>query len=294
MYRIFTLYYVSMFSKDGSQTSNLGPKTGGPGCNNICVLWMYICALQYMFGCNIYIYIQLKLYIYILYSIYLYLFKYIYMYVFYWWHPPNHAYLHTYLTPYLNISVWILVVFVPSLHSSIGTPNSWHQRSMQLRWAYSCYACRTKCSCRRHPKTQTDRLFFPWPWPNSSNPNHKKRWATKNTYTTNNKKKVAINKTPQHQKIRFFLLAKSRMLKEKEETKCCNTIVIACMFCHFCMLSNSLGQESSWPRIREHFRIFRKMPESFLWKRIVVCHCFARNRITLPKTNIAPENDGFQ
>ena len=102
MYRIFTLYYVSMFSKDGSQTSNLGPKTGGPGCNNICVLWMYICALQYMFGCNIYIYIQLNLYIYILYSIYLYLFKYIYICMFSTGGIPQIMPIYIHISPHIS------------------------------------------------------------------------------------------------------------------------------------------------------------------------------------------------
>ena len=136
----------------------------------------------------------------------------------------------------------------PNPRVSIGTPNWWHQRSMQPHWAYSCYACRTECSCRWwHPK----QLHCNPNWQKKINRTKRRTSKTnkqnKQTNTTkqtkqNKTKKQWPAKTPPNTLINWiFLLAKSRMLKEKEETKCRNAIVIACMFCHFCVLSNCLG-----------------------------------------------------
>ena len=163
----------------------------------------------------------------------------------------------------------------PNPRVSIGTPNWWHQRSMQPHWAYSCYACRTECSCRWHPKqlqseltkritqqkggqakqTKQNKTKQNKTKQTNKQTNKTKQNKTKqNKQTKQNKKTVAIKNTPPNTLINWiFLLAKSRMLKEKEETKCRNTIVIACMFCHFCVLSNCLGFKTSIK-----FRIFEK------------------------------------
>ena len=133
---------------------------------------------------------------------------------------------------------------------SIGTPNWWHQRSMQPHWAYSCYACRTECSCRWHPKQLqfelTKRINRTKRWTSKTNKtkqtNKQSNKTKQNKQTNKQTKKQWPSKTPPNTLINWtFLLAKRRMLKEKEETKCRNTIVIACMFCHFCVLSNCLG-----------------------------------------------------
>ena len=58
-------------------------------------------------------------------------------------HPPNHANLCMSL-PLCGWLFWL----PPSI---TGTPNWSLPRSMQPHGAYSCYACRTDWTCRRHP-----------------------------------------------------------------------------------------------------------------------------------------------
>ena len=102
--------------------SNIRPwsKTGGPGCNNICVLWMYICALQYMFGCNKYIYIHnLKnIYIYIYYIYYL-------LYI-------------LYICIYLNMYIYICFLLVASPKSCQSTYIS-HPISQHICVKIGCF-----------------------------------------------------------------------------------------------------------------------------------------------------------
>ena len=114
----------------------------------------------------------------------------------------------------------------PNPRVSIGTPNWWHQRSMQPHWAYSCYACRTECSCRWwHPK----QLHCNPNWQKKINRTKRRTSKTnkqnkqtnkhnKTNKTKQNKKTVASKNTPQHlDKLDFFVGQKSHVERERRD-----------------------------------------------------------------------------